>query len=231
MKTMSKVALAASVVAALGAGATAVASASTTPTRPLSIATVGDEVQDFDPARDVDSSLPPVQDVEDGVAPASDLTADEGAAEPELAPFSAAGVTYGGKIKRSVVIARAKNWYSRNVPYSQSAYAWDVNHGKKYRTDCSGFVSMTWALTSSHTTRDLNKYGTSVAWSSLKPGDMLLRAGHHVQIFEKWTSSAKTAFWIYEEGSTKSDMNHYKVSVSSAKAGGYKPYKYKKIVD
>jgi hypothetical protein len=32
-------------------------------------------------------------------------------------------------------------------------------------------------------------------------------------------------------GVDESDMNHYKVSVSTAKAGGYKPYKYKKIVD
>lgn len=234
MKTMRKVALAATVVAAFGVGASAIAYAGTTgSSRTPDVAAVDpvDAAQDFDAARDVDPSLPAVRDIEDGSLPGVDFVAPEGPAEPEVAAFKAAGITYGGKIKRSVVIARAKNWYSRNVPYSQSAYAWDVNHGKKYRTDCSGFVSMTWALTSSHTTRDLNKYGTAVGWGTLKPGDMLLRAGHHVQLFEKWADSKKTVFWIYEEGSTASDMNHYKVRVASSKANGYKPYKYKKIVD
>jgi hypothetical protein len=56
-----------------------------------------------------------------------------------------------------------------------------------------------------------------------------LRKGHHVMLFEKWTSSAHTSFWIYEEGSTASDMNHRKVTVKSAKADKYVPYRYNKI--
>jgi cell wall-associated NlpC family hydrolase len=161
-------------------------------------------------------------------APEDEASA-EGVQDEEVAPFAAAKVGYGKTIKRADVIKRAKNWYNRNVPYSQSAYAWDINKGKKYRTDCSGFVSMTWALTSSRTTRNLHEVSTKIAWKNLKPGDMVLRKGHHVQLFEKWTSSAHTSFWIYEEGSTASDMNHRKVKVSSEKSSGYVPYKYKKI--
>ena len=153
----------------------------------------------------------------------------EGAADPVLSPFTAASVNYGGTITRANVLKRAKNWYTRNVPYNQGATAWDINHGKRYRTDCSGFASMSWALTSSRTTSTLSGVSKKIAWSSLKPGDIVLRKGHHVQLFEKWANSAHTRFWIYEEGSTASDMNHYRVYVSTAKSNGYLPYRYNKI--
>ena len=153
----------------------------------------------------------------------------EGVEDPAVAPFTVNATKYGGTITRATVIKRAQDWYKRNVPYNQKAYAWDIDKGKKYRTDCSGFVSMTWGLTSSRTTSTLGAVSTSIKWANLKPGDMVLRKGHHAQVFHKWTSSAHTSFWIYEEGSTASDMNHRKVTVKSAKAAGYKPYKYKKI--
>jgi cell wall-associated NlpC family hydrolase len=171
-----------------------------------------------------------VEDTDVATAEAfDDQPSVEGVEEPSVAPFTAAKVHYGGAITRANVIKRAKFWYSKNVPYSQSRYYWDVNHGKKYRTDCSGFVSMSWALTSSRTTRTLGAVSTKIAWKDLKPGDILLRAGHHVQLFEKWANKSHTVFWIYEEGSTRSDMNHYKVSVSKSKSSGYIPRKYKKI--
>jgi hypothetical protein len=185
---------------------------------------------DFDPATDVDATVPPVGGAEKGTEPAADYVAPEGVEDtPEVTTLAAS--IYGKPIKRSKVIARAKNWYSRNVQYSQTAYAWDVNHGKKFRTDCSGFVSMSWALTSSRTTRNLDGVSHRINWSSLKPGDMVLRSGHHVQLFEKWANSAHTRFWLYEEGNPTSDMNHFKLYVSTAKANGYKPWRYNKIRD
>ena len=159
------------------------------------------------------------------------VDAPEGAVDVEDSGVEAKAAGYGGTITRKEVIARAKNWWDRKVPYSQSAYAWDVNKGKKYRTDCSGFVSMTWKITSSRNTSTLDDIATKVAWANLKPGDMVLRAGHHVKLFEKWTSSAKTSMWIYEEGSTATDMDHETVSVSYLKDNGYVPWKYKKIKD
>jgi hypothetical protein len=193
--------------------------------------------QELDPSVDVDATVPVRSEpaeftaAEQAAEAAAQAAAVEAASDPILATFSASGVKYGKPIKRAKVIARAKNWFDRNVQYNQHATAWDVNHGKRYRTDCSGFVSMTWALTSSRNTRNLDQVGTKLNWSSLKAGDMVLRDGHHVQLFEKWTSKAKTAFWIYEEGSTASDMNHRVVKLSTAKNGGYKPWKYKKIAD
>jgi hypothetical protein len=153
----------------------------------------------------------------------------EGVEEPAVSTFAASGVKYGGTIKRADVIKRADNWYKRNVQYSQTAYAWDVNKGKKYRTDCSGFVSMSLALTSSRTTRTLDGVATKIAWKNLKAGDFVLRKGHHVVLFHKWANSAHTKFWIYEEASTKNDMNHRTVTVSERKSSGYVPYRYKKI--
>ncbi|MFD5827764.1 NlpC/P60 family protein [Lentzea sp. NPDC060358] len=160
-----------------------------------------------------------------GIAQAS----PEGAAEQEVGVSQVqAAAGYGGTITRTEVIKRAKDWWDRKIPYSQSAYAWDVGKGKKYRTDCSGFVSMTWKLTTSRTTRNLDEVATKISWASLKPGDMILRNGH-VKLFEKWANSAKTSAWIYEEGSTATDMDHETVSVSSLKSGGYAPWKYQKI--
>jgi hypothetical protein len=203
-------------------------------------------VQEFDAATDVDPTAPPVGGKENGAEPAADYIAPEGdqANSPDeatAATFSAAAVTaaasvkYGAPIARTKVIARARNWYSRNVPYvGHNNFAWDVNHGKKYRTDCSGFVSMAWALRSSRDTHPnggnyLGDVAHRVNWSQLKPGDMVLRNDHHVQLFEKWANKAKTSFWIYEEGSQASDMNHYKVKLASAKSNGYKPWMYNKI--
>lgn len=157
------------------------------------------------------------------------LASPEGVQEPEstIQEVGVAGA-YGGAITRAEVISRAKNWWDRKIPYSQTAYAWDVNHGKQYRTDCSGFVSMAWKLTTSRTTSTLDEVATRVTWANLQPGDMILRNGH-VKLFEKWTSSAKTAMWIYEQGSTSTDMDHETVSVSSLKSGGYLPWKYRNI--
>src|SRR5690348_11731864 len=62
----------------------------------------------------------------------------------------------GGPITGMQVILRAQDWVQKNPTYSQSAYiAGPDADGKTYRTDCSGYVSMTWHLTSSYSTRTL----------------------------------------------------------------------------
>lgn len=102
--------------------------------------------------------------------------APEGPAEQETAISQVeAAAGYGGPISRTEVIKRAKDWWDRKVPYSRSAYAWDINKGKKYRTDCSGFVSMTWKLTTSRNTSTLDEVATKISWANLRPGDMILR--------------------------------------------------------
>jgi hypothetical protein len=151
----------------------------------------------------------------------------------EAASLAAAG--YGDGIHRAEVMTRAKDWYNRNVPYNQSATAWDVNHGKRYRTDCSGYVSMAWKLPTSLTTSTLDNVSHVINWNDLLPGDSLLYPGHHVQIFDKWNNpDTKAAFWIYEEGSTDTDMNYRKVDVQAERGNEkdgfkYHPYRYNGI--
>ncbi|HEX8632170.1 MAG TPA: hypothetical protein VF755_28760 [Catenuloplanes sp.] len=190
--------------------------------------------QEVDATRDVDATLPPVHDVEKGVGPTeaqiAAFAAQEAPSEPTTKAFVAGRLRYGAPIKRSLVISRAKNWLARNVQYNTHGSAWDVNHGKRYRTDCSGFLSMTWALSQQRSTRDLGNISTRINWSTAKPGDMVLRNGH-VQLFEKWGNKGKTKFWIIELGSEASDMNHRLVTVAAEKRSGYRPWKYNKIRD
>lgn len=146
----------------------------------------------------------------------------------EDAELTAAG--YGKPIQRDAVMTRAKDWNTRNVPYSQSATAWDVNHGKRYRTDCSGFVSMAWKLKTSKTTWTLDDVSHVINWNDLLRGDALIRPHHHTMLFDKWVNAdTKADFWIYEEGSTASDMNHRQVHVVTVRNTGFAPYRYDSI--
>lgn len=167
--------------------------------------------------------------------------ADEGGGEGEtetLTPAEDASLTaagYGTPVRRAAVMERAKNWYNRGIPYSQSAYAWDQNEGKKYRTDCSGFVSMAWRLKTSLNTRTLQSVSHVINWNDMLPGDAVIWKGHHTQIFDRWVNEdTKADFWVYEQGSTATDMNHKKVNVLEARgkaADGvrYLPYRYNGI--
>jgi hypothetical protein len=166
-------------------------------------------------------------------SPAFAAASDEGVTETlttaQQAILAAAG--YGGDVHRDTVMERGKDWYSRNVPYNQSATAWDMNNGKKYRTDCSGFISMAWKLNSSLTTSTLDTVSHVINWNDLLRGDALLLQGDHVQLFDKWVdANAKADFWIYEEGSTASDMNHRQIHVVTERNDGYKPYRYNHII-
>lgn len=149
------------------------------------------------------------------------------------APAYAEGV--GEAISRSEVIARAHYWNALNVPYNQGAYRAGPGESRKYRTDCSGFVSMAWHLPESRWTGSLDDVSTVIKYSALRPGDILMRdkdqASGHVVIFERWTDSSKSAMWILEQASRAADMNYRKVSVSDRRNAGYIAYKYKKILD
>ena len=83
-------------------------------------------------------------------------------------------------ITRSEVLRRARLWPERTVPYSMSK----LRDG--YRTDCSGFVSMCWAIPPSenggwggHSTVTLvtEGYMHEIAERALRPGDAIGRCG------------------------------------------------------
>lgn len=137
------------------------------------------------------------------------------------------------KVTRDQVIARAKTWHphtSSRVPYSQSK-----THGG-YRTDCSGYASMTLRLPKpGPNTVGLasSKYSTRIKMSQLKKGDLIIDAigsntTRHVVIFEKWTSSKHTAYWAYEQrGGYGTDHRTRTYGLSSGSQ--YKAYRPKNI--
>ena len=91
------------------------------------------------------------------------------------------------------IIFRARTWLNPSIPYSQSAY----HNG--YRTDCSGYASMSWNLGTSATTWSLPNYSHQIAKDDLWPGDILLNINEHVLIFEKWANSERTKYWAFEQ--------------------------------
>jgi len=137
----------------------------------------------------------------------------------------------GGKpsVTRPTILTRAKSWYDEHVQYSQSAC--HSNAYGSYRTDCSGFVSMSWALSSSYTTSTLPQVSRRLASKNdLQPGDILLNTGSHVVLFEKWANSAKTKYWAYEETNPRTDMAHHVIPYPYYSGyGTFLPYRYDHI--
>lgn len=164
-----------------------------------------------------------------GGATIHSLTGDTATGEPELSNIqlqAAAAPT----VTRAQVLANAKTWNPhtpQRVPYSQSK-----THGG-YRTDCSGYVSMTLRLpkpgpntvglaSSSNTKRLANM-------SQLQPGDIIIDAigsntTRHVVIFEKWANSSKSSYWAYEQrGGYGTDHRTRTYGLSAGSE--YKPYR------
>lgn len=102
---------------------------------------------------------------------------------------------------REQIIARALTWVTAKVPYSMFRF-W---HG--WRADCSGLVSMAWALDQNYWTGNLHRAGVRLPSKlALQPGDMLLfhnpanpNSGSHVVLFERWVDRPGGDFWIIEQ--------------------------------
>uniref|UniRef100_UPI003D752058 NlpC/P60 family protein n=1 Tax=Streptomyces sp. WAC 04229 TaxID=2203206 RepID=UPI003D752058 len=133
-------------------------------------------------------------------------------------------------ITRSEVIDRAKTWVGIGLDYS-----WTGSHGG-YRTDCSGYVSMAWRLSSSLTTDTFAGAGVieSISKGELKPGDALLNdnsgANGHVVLFEKWANSSHTSYWGYEF--TGSGVHHREIPYPYYSGyGTFLPVRNKSVID
>ncbi|MFF3446967.1 hypothetical protein ACFYXJ_07495 [Streptomyces sp. NPDC002667] len=140
----------------------------------------------------------------------------------------------GGTIYRNEVLDRAKNWYDRNVQYDQGSSAVDVDGDHSYRTDCSGFVSMAWHLTSSLTTETLPSASIEINKADLRPGDALNDYSEHAVIFAGWKDQDAGTFYYYSESSPATDMNYSTANINSGDISGhpgadYVALRYKKI--
>lgn len=130
---------------------------------------------------------------------------------PLTSPAEAAA---GPTMRRSEVIARAEYWFQAsngNIPgrkpfgrlkeYQSVEEAWGT---AKYRTDCSGMVSMAWRVSAQPGSSQMKSstYTARIDWTQLKPGDVLITDGH-VTMFEKWgtTVNATTRnYYAYDFG-------------------------------
>ncbi|CAG7964990.1 hypothetical protein N7519_007138 [Penicillium mononematosum] len=146
--------------------------------------------------------------------------------------------SYQGKISRKEILSRGQYWVSRHVPYSMSDYYPDPQ-GRKYRTDCSGFVSMALhAASPGASTVSLPDIAKSISWDDIKPGDFVgtLGAGTggaagHVTLFKSWADSSKKEYNTLECRGTYGCVA-YKRPVGW-KVGSYtaKPYRYIHVTD
>ncbi len=138
-------------------------------------------------------------------------------------------------------MARAYDWLTRRVRYSQDngRPVWDVNRGRRYRPDCSGFVCMALAIDPRDprygralVTWELPRVCTPIEWSELLPGDILLhvnpkrRGNDHVRLFEVWLDAAKTRATVVEASSKAGAMTRKTVTVDPL----YRPFRYRHIV-
>jgi hypothetical protein len=143
-----------------------------------------------------------------------------------------------GPITRKEIVDRAENWVKKHVPYSMSKYYPDPQ-GVKYRTDCSGFVSM--ALHTSapgRSTVSLPEIGTAIAWSALKVGDFVgtLGAGTggadgHVTLFNGWVDSSHKAYKTLECRGSAGCVAYQRPVGWKVGSHVAKPYRYKNVKD
>ncbi|MFC7383881.1 hypothetical protein [Sphaerisporangium rhizosphaerae] len=107
-------------------------------------------------------------------------------------------------VTRAQVIARAMSWNpgtAKRVPYSQAK-----QYGG-YRTDGSGYVSMTLGLPKPGpltTALASSAYSRPIAMAQLLQGDLVIdpvggNTARAVVIFDKWADAAHTSYWAYQQ--------------------------------
>jgi hypothetical protein len=145
-----------------------------------------------------------------------------------LIAFVLLGATEALAITRATVLARAQSWIDITVPYSQTHWF------RGYRTDCSGFTSMSWKTTVgghsySYSTRSLHNVSSVVASAALLPGDALVKYDHHAIVFYGWADASRTTYIAYEQTgpATKTSLR----SLAADIAYGYKPYRRRGITN
>lgn len=136
-----------------------------------------------------------------------------------------------GSISRAEILQRAQRWVNEQVPYSQVAW-WSDADGV-YRQDCSGYVSMAWALDRNidFWTGNLNTVSHVIDASQLLPGDILLSSGHTV-LFAGWADAAHTLFDYYEESHTGTNARFVvDAPLTDFLVAGFTPFRYDGVVE
>ena len=143
-----------------------------------------------------------------------------------------------GSISASEILSRAASW--NGTPYNTGVYKAGPGGDVSYRTDCSGYVSMAFHLSSSPSTIDLPSYVHSISKADLQPGDILGVLGPgtggnagHVLIFDGWADSGHTQYNAWEDSGDQG-VHHgvipypYWPNTSGPSPSLYQPYRYNK---
>ena len=124
-------------------------------------------------------------------------------------------------ITRDQIMQRAQVWVDEKVPYSQTA----TTDG--YRQDCSGYVSYSWASSTSgggHVTSNMQEICSKIGKSDLKKGDAILKPSQHVLLFGGWIDS--DAFYEYAEHQSGDVCRKSTGSYNYFATNGYFPCRY-----
>ncbi|MEZ5302535.1 MAG: hypothetical protein R3F11_18155 [Verrucomicrobiales bacterium] len=99
--------------------------------------------------------------------------------------------------------------------------------------DCSGFISRCWRLGRSFSTRELESLCTPLPdFADLRPGDLINKPNVHALLFERFTDESKTVFQAYETGSPPTwKVERHTIPVDYVKGLGYRPFRYRRIID
>lgn len=136
-----------------------------------------------------------------------------------------------GSISRAQMLLRAQRWIAEQVPYSE--VSWKVDAGGTYRQDCSGYVSMAWALDPrvDFWTGNLNTVSHVISGAALQPGDILLSASHTV-LFAGWADAAHDSFDFYEESRPGTNARFVVDAPLNAYLGdGFAAFRYDGAID
>lgn len=136
-----------------------------------------------------------------------------------------------GFITRTEILTRAERWVTEQVPYSQTAW-WNDSDGI-YRQDCSGYVSMAWALDQDidFWTGNLNTVSHVIDSGQLLPGDILLSTSHTV-LFAGWANPGHTLFDYYEESHPGTNARFVvDAPIAEFLIAGFTPFRYDGVID
>jgi hypothetical protein len=141
------------------------------------------------------------------------------------------------------VIARAATWLTANnggpVPYHPSrcfpGFTPSYCVPPRYRTDCSGFVSMALGLPASLVTGDMVQpwFAIPLSKDQLRRGDLMVNPSYggdgHSLLFDRWDNVDHTRYWAYEQSG---DGGTHHRSIPYPYYGTYpmSPYRYNRMV-
>jgi len=142
-------------------------------------------------------------------------------------------------ITRPEALRRAATiWTPGTVPYSMTT----VHQPDEYREDCSGYVSLCWALpppggsTVTMAPPSSSAVMVPISEADLEPGDAIGKCGPgtggaagHIQLFDGWDPDG-TGLWIWEQAGGVIGPRRRKVK-TVGQGGGFTPWRYTGIID